>query len=149
MQRRAVVLDGAAEALDADGERGREQEDDRRVAEREEEPDAERPLAVGHELARRVVDRADVVGVEGVAHAERVGGDADADAERAAAAEAEMGRDDEAEEQPEADDVQAEDHEREHAGAPPLRGSQRALDLLPGATRRGSAAELRSSCDLH
>ena len=55
-----------------------------RVAEREEEPHAERPLAVAHQLARRVVDRADVVGVEGVAHAERVGRDADADAEDAA-----------------------------------------------------------------
>ena len=51
-------------------------EHDRRVPEREEEADAERPLAVGHQLARGVVDRADVVGVERVAQAERVGGDA-------------------------------------------------------------------------
>ena len=50
----------------------RQREDDRRVAEREEEADAERALAVLEELARRVVDRGDVVGVERVAQAERV-----------------------------------------------------------------------------
>jgi len=53
-------------------ERGREREDDRRVAEREEEAGCERALAVLQELARRVVDRRDVVGVEGVPQAERV-----------------------------------------------------------------------------
>ena len=37
-----------------------------------------------HQLAGGVVDRADVVGVEGVAQPERVGGDADADAEHPA-----------------------------------------------------------------
>src|ERR1700709_2751499 len=49
---------------------------------REEEADAERALAVGHELAGGVVDGGDVVDVERVAHAEHVRGDADADAER-------------------------------------------------------------------
>ena len=39
------------------------------------------PLAVGHQLAGGVVDGGDVVGVEGVPHAEGVGGDAQADAE--------------------------------------------------------------------
>ena len=71
---------------DPEREQQREREDDRGVPEREEEADAERPLAVGHQLARRVVDRRDVVGVEGVAQPERVGGDADAEPEDAAAA---------------------------------------------------------------
>ncbi len=45
-------------------------------------PDAQRPLALAHQLAGRVVDRRDVVGVERVAQAERVGGHPDADRER-------------------------------------------------------------------
>ena len=81
------LLTGPGERADADREQEGEPEDDRRVAEREPEADAQRPLALGHQLARRVVDRRDVVGVEGVAHAERVGGDADPDRERARAAE--------------------------------------------------------------
>ena len=44
--------------------------DDRRVAEGEEEPGGERPLAVGHQLAGGVVDGRDVVGVEGVPEAQ-------------------------------------------------------------------------------
>ena len=48
-------------------------------------PTLERPLTVGHQLARGVVDRADVIGVERVAQTERVGGDPDADPEHAAA----------------------------------------------------------------
>ena len=50
-----------------------EREDDARVAEREEEADAERALALREHLPRRVVDRRDVVGVEGVSEPERVG----------------------------------------------------------------------------
>ena len=52
--------------LGGDREPCREREDDRRVAEREEEADAHRALAVLQELAGRVVDRGDVVRVEGV-----------------------------------------------------------------------------------
>ena len=51
----------------------RQGDDDRRVAEREEEPDADRPLAVLHQLAGGVVDGRDVVGVDGVAEPEGVG----------------------------------------------------------------------------
>ena len=139
VQRRAVARDVAAEALDAQREADGEQEDDRRVPEREEEPDPERPLAVGHQLARRVVDRADVIGVEGVAQAERVGRDPDADAE-CARAELEVGGLDDADQQSEPDDVQRHDRQYEQAGAPPLGGSQRPADPLParprGAQRR-------------
>ena len=69
LERRDLRVDGARRDREAGGER----EDDRRVAEREEEADAERPLALLEQLPRRVVDRGDVVGVEGVAQAEGVG----------------------------------------------------------------------------
>ena len=47
----------------------------------EPEADRQRALALGHQLAGGVVDRGDVVGVEGVPHPQGVGGDAEADAE--------------------------------------------------------------------
>ncbi len=71
----AVVLESSGSSTDRrgrDGESGDEREHDRRVAEREEEPGAERPLAVLQELAGGVVDRRDVVGVERVPQPERV-----------------------------------------------------------------------------
>ena len=43
------------------------------MTQREEEPDPERPLSLREELARAVVDRGQVVGVERVPQAERVG----------------------------------------------------------------------------
>ena len=46
------------------------QHDYRRMTEREEEADADRPLAVVHQLARDVVDRGDMVGVDRVTEAE-------------------------------------------------------------------------------
>src|SRR2546429_7570967 len=56
-----------------DREAPSEHEDDARVAEREEDPDAERrPIGVAPELARGVVDRRDVIGIERVPHPERV-----------------------------------------------------------------------------
>ena len=111
---------GPASALTPTREEQGEDEDDGRVAQREEEPDAQRPLALAHELARRVVDRRDVVGVERVAQPERVGREPDPRRERATGPEAEVVRHDEAEQQPEADDVQADDGRREAARARPL-----------------------------
>ena len=75
----------------------REREHDRRVPEREPEADAQRALALAHQLAGRVVDRGDVVGVERVAQPERVGGDADPDRERAGRPEVVVARRDECE----------------------------------------------------
>ena len=72
---RGVVSHGSVKGTDPEVQHQREEEDDRRVPEREEVSDAERPLAVLDQLARRIVYRRDVVGVEGVAHAERVGED--------------------------------------------------------------------------
>ena len=70
-----------AERPDAEVQQHREREHDAGVAEGEEEPDGQRPLALGDQLAGGVVDRGDVVGVEGVPHAEGVGQRAGADAE--------------------------------------------------------------------
>ena len=103
---RVVVLHLAVERLDADREQEREHEHDRRVPEREEEADAQRPLAFGHQLARGVVDRRDVVGVEGVAHAERVGGHAGPDRERPRAPEVVVVRRDDRDQEEEAERVQ-------------------------------------------
>ena len=75
-----------------------------------------------------------MVGVEGVAHAQRVGGEADAGGEGAAGAEAEVVRDDEAEEQAEADDVQADDRRGQAAGARPLGRGEGAADARQHAS---------------
>ena len=60
-----------ASRAEHDGER--QQHHDGRMPEREEQPDADRPLSVLHQLPRDVVDRTDVVGIHGVAQTERVG----------------------------------------------------------------------------
>ena len=57
----------------------REQEHDRRMTEREKEADAERAAAFLQHESHRIVDRRDVVGVEGVAQSEHVGDEAKAD----------------------------------------------------------------------
>ena len=82
------------------------------MAEREEEAGAERPLPVLQQLARRVVDRRDVVGVEGVPQPERV-------RERGEAGQRRVARQ-VVEEQPEAEHVQEHDAGRETAEARPL-----------------------------
>ena len=55
----------AVAAMAIDGQR----DDDRRVAEREEQSDRDRPPALLHQLARHIVDGRDVVRVEGVPRA--------------------------------------------------------------------------------
>ena len=125
------VRDLAAEAAHADGDEHAEREDDRGVPEREEEPDAERPLALAHELARGVVDRGDVVGVEGVAQPQRVGRDPHPETEHAAGTEAVVVRHYDRQQQEEADDVQADDDRGEHRRSPPLRRRQRRSDAPP------------------
>ena len=70
------------------------------MAEREEEADAHRAPAVGHQLAGRAVDRRDVVGVERVAQPEHVRRQPEAGAHGAGPQRAE------------ADQVQRDDHRR-------------------------------------
>ena len=82
-QRRDTGADDSAhllERIEARGKRRRGECDadrhehhDRRVAERKEKADANRTLALLHELAGDVVDRRDMVGVDCVAQAERIG----------------------------------------------------------------------------
>ena len=55
------------------GDRNRHQDHHRRMAEREIAADADRPPAVLHQLAHRIVDRGDVVGIDRVAQAEHPG----------------------------------------------------------------------------
>ena len=108
-------------SAEADGE----QEDDVEWPSEKKKPTLSGRCPSRHQLARRVVDRADVVGVEGMAHAERVGRDPDADAEDAAA-EVEVCR----------------RHERRAAGRSRRRGgrARRARAPRPGATPPGSGS---------
>src|SRR5204863_7891983 len=118
-------------------EQRRHGEDDHGVAEREEEADAERPLALAHQLAGGVVDRADVVGVERVTEPERVGRDADAESEDPA----------QGEERGEADHVQQQDHRAEPCQPPPLGGCQRASDPLPSRHAAGTLVLPAAYCN--
>ena len=69
----AVILDRAVQRTDAEVQQHGQGEHDGRVAEGEEVPDAKRALPVLDQLAGGVVDRGDVVGVKGMAHAQGVG----------------------------------------------------------------------------
>ena len=82
-----LVLDDAGDRPHAGHQQQAGEEDDRGVPEGEPEAGAHRRLALADELAGRVVDRGDVVGVEGVPDAEHVGRQADADTQDAGAAE--------------------------------------------------------------
>jgi hypothetical protein len=81
MQRGRVVLDRSVQRPYPEVEEDGEDEDDRRVAERDEVPDAQGSLSVLNQLPRRVVDRCDVIGIEGVPHPQRVGEDPGPEAE--------------------------------------------------------------------
>ena len=81
LQVRVVVLELLAQAADAEVQQDGQHEHHAGVPEREEEPGRQRSLALTDQLAGGVVDGGDVVGVEGVPHAERVGQRAGADAE--------------------------------------------------------------------
>ncbi len=70
-------------------------------------------LPSAHQLARGVVDRRDVIGVEGVTQAERVGGHADPDRERSRRTELVVVRRDDGDQEKEADRMQP-DHDRGH-----------------------------------
>ena len=71
----------AVRGLLGDDDPGPDGDHDRRVPEREEIPGADRLLPLVHQLAGRVVDGRDVVGVEGVTQPQGVGEHGDADTE--------------------------------------------------------------------
>jgi hypothetical protein len=75
LERGQCVLDGRCDEDDADGKG----EHDRRMTQRKEEADAQRPLALLQHEPHRVVDRRDVIGVEGVPQPEHVGDEAEPD----------------------------------------------------------------------
>ena len=75
-----LLLDGRRGDDDADGKG----EHDRRMTQRKEEADAERPLALLQHESHRVVDRRDVIGIERVAQPEHVGDETEPDQRRMA-----------------------------------------------------------------
>ena len=82
----------------------------RRVAQREEEADRNRALALLHQLARYIVDGSDMVGIKGMPQPECVGQDTDADREHGViAAKVIVLGGNQAEQDPEAEDVQEDD----------------------------------------
>jgi hypothetical protein len=95
----------AAQRLDPQREQHREHEHDRRVSEREEEADTQRPLAIGHQLAGCVVDRGDVIGVKRVPEPERVSGQSRANRQPTGSSQAVVMRRDKREKQEEAERV--------------------------------------------
>ena len=114
---RAVVRDRADERADAERQQQAEQRRRRCEWPREnQKPTRQRALAVGHQLARGVVDGADVVGVERVPGAERVGGEPDAGAERLRA-----------------DAVVPGDHDREQACPSRRRAAPMTVAVMPPA----------------
>jgi len=78
------------------------------VAKAEPEPNAERPLVLAHELAGRVVDGRNVIGVEGVPHTEGVCRDAQSHTHELST-DGEAARGHEADQHSPADDVQQQD----------------------------------------
>ncbi len=91
-------------------------------------------LVLAHELARRVVDRADVVGVERVAQPELC---------YAVTPTPSPSTPTEARSNAEADDVQAEHHDREQPRTAPLRRRHRAPDARPARARRARRSHKR------
>src|SRR5437899_1518108 len=85
------------------------------MAEGEPEADRDRALAIGHQLARGVVDSGDVISVERMAHTKRVCRDAEADSEDTSRSEAVVPRRNNARQKEPADDVQG-SHEARHPG---------------------------------
>src|ERR1022692_763177 len=97
------------------------------MADREEEADRERSLAVADKLAGGVVDRGDVISVERVPHPQRVGEYAGAHPEHLVPAEVIVAADGGREPSP-AEHVQA-DHRAGHtADSAPLAGGERCPD---------------------
>ena len=110
-------------------------EDDARVTEGEREPDAERSLAVADQLAGRVVDRRDVVGVERMAHPKRVGQDTGAESKDLRLRDVQVSAQRRGQQRP-ADHIQRDDHRR-HRGQPDL--------LLSGEPPAPGLEEARAS----
>ena len=63
-------------------DRGDRERDGERMAEREEQTDRNRPLALLHQLAHDIVDRGDVIGIDRVPQSEHVGEDRGAEKRR-------------------------------------------------------------------
>ncbi len=131
---RTRVNDRPEDGLGGDAQAETHHDDDRGVAEGEVEPRAQRPFPVGHELAGRVVDRRDVIGVERMTGAQRPRGERHPQPE-AQALIVEMVRLDGEGEDPPPQHVERRDHQCHRAAAPPFRRGQRAPHRAPAALR--------------
>ena len=130
-----VVARPAGQRADADREQQRTARTRPSEWPREnQKPHRQRPLPVVHQLPGGVVDGRDVVGVEGVPHAQRVRGEPEPDAEHAGGAERVVRGADADDQRDPADDVQHE-HEPGHAGRP--------APLVAGSAGRWEPPEAR------
>ena len=117
---RVVVRDGAVDRFLGDHDPDADRDHDRRVPERKPVPETERALALVHQLARGVIDRGDVIRVEGVAQTQRVREACDSDSQTLV-----VGGDDEGDEHTEPDDVKERDGHEHQADPPPLLRGER------------------------
>src|ERR1700691_1650270 len=107
-----MVADGGSRHDQGNGQK----EDNGRMAEREEESEPERPLALLQQIARRVIDGRDMVGIEPVAKTEKVRGEPKTDECRKACRIVEIQR--------APTDMQQPDQAVEKRQAPPLRAGE-------------------------
>src|SRR5262249_22962404 len=136
VQAGVLVADLGAHRADAEVQQHGEHEDHRGVTEGEEEADRQRPLALAHQLARGVVDRRDVVGVEGVPHAQGVGQDPGAEPEDLRGGDVIVPAYRGGQHRP-AQDVQPDDRPRHPPGAGPFGRGERVPDSCQPAVRPG------------
>jgi hypothetical protein len=119
-----VVGHRAVDGLLGDDDPNADHDDDRRVPEREPEAEAQRSLALVHQLAGGVVDRRDVVGVKRVAQPERIGQPRDPDPEALV-----VRGDDEQDEHGEPEDVKHGDRHEHQPGSDALARGEVPRDL--------------------
>lgn len=123
LQQRRLVLKLPGQRTHPQRQQRHQHEHDRGVAQREPEADRDRAPAVGQLLAGGVVDGGDVVGVEGVPHADGVGGEAQAQPEHPASDTGQLGGRNEGGQDPPAGDVKHEDEPRHAEDGPQLGAS--------------------------
>ena len=123
---------------------GDEYEDDGGVSERKPETDGHRFLAVRYQLPSGVVDSGDVIGVESMAHAERVRRDTESDAEDTAFDRVVAG-DNQAEKNCPPDDVERYDGDSHPDDASTLASIQTVPSTGDSSARRGHCRGHRTS----
>jgi Fur family transcriptional regulator, ferric uptake regulator len=129
VQSRALIAHLAIDRSNPDAEQDGERKDDGRVAEREEEANAEWPLAFTHEFPGGVVDGSDVVGVKGMTHPKSQGKNSCTETEYVGLGESIVVRD-RGKEQNEAENEESADEQEHPANAHPLIRTERAVEIF-------------------